>query len=314
MSEHLNFSRLSLLLKNHIVEHKQRYLYYAAGMFFILLIILLLCLSLTDFSGYANITVLAQASPGAELHTVHKPDAVTTWEIGQTVLYLSGLAIFGVIFSSVSFVNFNNKGEAIFYLIKPASQLEKWLTEIIVHVFLFFFAYTLIFYLVDIPFTVFIRNMEYDYFMEETGKWDSLKRQTATFHPSSFFHFSTLSDEAWLAYPICTSIYLTGTAFFMYGAVLFNRFSFFKTLILGFVTAMLYVFYSLLLFEKSMQLFAPDNWHFNSIFHGTSSGENFSFEVKVSDHWTWILSFSLMFLVPAILFACSYLKLKEKEV
>jgi len=312
MSEHLNFSRLSLLLKNHIVEHKQRYLYYAAGMFFIGLIIMMLCVSFNHFPGYANIGHTDQVS-GTNMQPTERV-SVTTWEAVQTILYLSGLSIFAVIFSSVSFVNFNNKGEAIFYLIKPASQLEKWLTEIIVHVFLFFAAYTLIFYLLDIPVTLLIRSTEYSYYLEEMKTTDAVLRQTRFFHPSSFFHFSTLSDDAWIAYPVCISIYLTGTAFFMYGAVLFNRFSFFKTLILGFVTAMLYVFYSLLVFENTMSLFSPADWRFTSIFRGVRNGENFSFEVKMADHWMWTLIFSLMFIVPMVLFACSYFKLKEKEV
>jgi hypothetical protein len=301
MSDHFNFSRLSLLLKNHLVEHKQKYLYYIAGMFFIGMLVMILIITFNRFYGYENVYTLADKYP-----------KVTDWEGVQTALYLGGLAIFGIIFSSVSFVNFNNKGEAIFYLIKPASQFEKWLVEIIVHVFLFFFAYTFVFYLIDIPVTWFIRMREYHYFLEEYKDWTKFQQAENLFHASDLFHFGTLHrDVPLVAYPICISIYVTGTAFFLYGAVLYNRFSFFKTLILGFVTAMVYVFYSIFVSEASIRALMPENWNFQLT--GAYNYEQ-SLEVTLSEHWLWVIAYALMFIVPAVVLACSYFKLKEKEV
>ncbi|MDB5257613.1 MAG: hypothetical protein JWM14_2308 [Chitinophagaceae bacterium] len=303
MSDTLNFSRLSLLLKNHLVEHKQKYLYYLAGMFFIGLIVVLLVLSFSNLYGHANIYTLKT-----------KNFYATKWEGLQTALYLGGLGVFSIIFSSVSFVNFNNKGESIFYLIKPASQLEKWLTEVIVHVFLFFVAYTLIYYVINIPITLFVRASEYAGFMEEYKVWTVLERRENLFRASTIFHFSTLKEDLYMAYPICISIYFSVTAFFMYGAVLFNRFSFFKTLILGFLTFIVYTIYNTWLIRLLKSFLMPDDWNSYSYSNAYSRGDDYSFEAVLSPHWGDIILYSLLFVIPVVLLACSYFKLQEKEV
>ncbi|MDF2454083.1 MAG: hypothetical protein K0R51_76 [Cytophagaceae bacterium] len=302
MSNTLKFSRLSLLLKNHLVEHKQKYLFYLAGMFFIGLIVMLLALSFTSYY------------PDNNTYTANREPRTTGWEAAQTVMYLGGLAIFGVIFASVSFVNFNNKGEAIFFLIKPASQLEKWLSEIIVHVFLFFLAYTFIYYLIDIPLTMIVRYNEYEVFMEAYKDWTPVEQRANLFHASSYFHFSSMKDDFLIVYPICISVYLSLTAFFLYGAVLFNRFSFFKTLILGFVTFIAYLIYSSWGLRNFEHFILPDDWNTLSFVKAYSRGEGYSFKTALGDHWTAIMAYFVMFIIPAFLLACSYFKLKEKEV
>lgn len=302
MSNSLKFSRLSLLLKNHLVEHKQKYLFYLAGMFFIGLIVMLLAFSFLSY--YADNNV----------YTAKQGPSITFWEGTQTVLYLGGLAIFGVIFASTSFVNFNNKGEAIFFFIKPASQLEKWLTEIIVHVFLFFFAYTLIFYLLDIPITMIVQHNEYQVFQEAYKNWTPEEQRENLFHASSFFHFSNMKDDFFMVYPICISAYLSLTAFFLYGAVLFNRFSFFKTLILGFVTFIVYLIYSSWALRSYEHLVLPVDWYASSFVRAYSRGEGYSFRTVLEEHWSYIMAYFVMIIIPAFLFACSYFKLKEKEV
>lgn len=305
MSDILNYSRLSLVLKNHLVEHKQKYLYYLAGMFFIGLIVMLLVVSFNRFYGSANVYLLTD-----------KTFKTTEWEGVQTLLYLAGLAVFGIIFSSVSFVNFNNKGEAIFYLIKPASQLEKWLTEIIVHVFLLFAAYTLIFYVIDIPLTLWVQSAEYENFLLEAKNWTALEKQLNHFHSSSVFHFSTLKQDMAIVYPVCISIYVSITAFFLYGAVLFNRFSFFKTLMLGFVTAIVYILYGTWILENLQSLLMPETWRWSSFTraYSYSRENNYSYEATLPEIWNLILAYFFMAVIPAVLLACSYFKLKEKEV
>ncbi len=305
MSNTFNSSRLSLVLKNHLVEHKQKYLYYLAGMFFISLIVMLLIVSFNTFYGSANVYLLTD-----------KSFKTTEWEGVQTILYLAGLAVFGIIFSSVSFVNFNNKGEAIFYLIKPASQLEKWMTEIVVHVFFLFAAYTFVFYLIDIPLTLFVQSNEYKNFLLEAKNWTVLEKQLNHFHASSVFHFSALKQAGIFVYPLCISIYLSVVAFFLYGAVLFNRFSFFKTLMLGFVTAIAYILYSSWALKGLEELLMPETWRFTSFTRAYSYSRDYdySYEATLPEIWNGILAYFFMAVVPAVLLACSYFKLKEKEV
>ncbi len=304
MSDTLNIARLTLLLKNHIVEHKQKYLYYAIGMFFIGLIVNVIVLSTTTFGARYD-----------ELINGTLDIATTKWETMQTVFYIGGLYIFGGIFSCTSFVNFSNKGEGIFYLIKPASQLEKWLTEVIVHIFLFWLAYTLLFYIIDIPVTFIIRGIEHQDYLQDLKVKLPKDMIGKTFHPSQIFHFSNFKEGNWVVYPFFTSLYVSICAYFMYGSILFNRFAFFKTLILAFVTGMVYFFYALI-FLSNKSLLLPQNWKFSEPKTAYLQNEHFDrlFEVELSDNWLWVTGYFLILFVPVVLLACSYFKLKEKEV
>lgn len=298
MNDDFNFNRLILLLKNNLIEHKQKYLYYIIGMFFLGLIANIFVLSVENF----------HARYDSSTYT-----ATTKWEGIQIILYLGGLFIFGGIFASVSFVDFNNKGEGIFYLIKPASQFEKWLTEVIIHVFLFFVVYAFVFYLLDIPMTFIVRGLEYQDYLEDLKNFTLEEKADKIFHPSQIFHFYVKEIEKMVfLYFIFTSIYFSIVAFFMYGSILFNRFSFFKTLIMGFVVGMIYFFYFLVI--KRGKMFFPKGWSGRMTYAYQRIDDVRKFKVEIDDNWMFLIGLCLVVFIPVILFTCSYFKLKEKEI
>lgn len=304
MSDSFNTNRLSLLLKNHLVEHRQKYTYYTIGMFVMGLIVFMFYLSNSHFGAKYDVR-----RPDGEITIID-----TAWDEVQTAFYVGGLLIFGAIFSSASFVNFGNKGEAIFYFIKPASQFEKWLTEIIVRIFLCMAVYTIAFYILAIPTTWYINAKEYANYLMDQADWEAEKKARYIFHPSGLFHFGGFNEISkslyWTIAAVLLSIYISVIAFFMYGSVLFNRYAFFKTLLLGFITFLVYLVMYLCLFNMNRAHEIVDGWYFVTLAKATKG----NFQAKVDESYMVLTGFFLLFFVPAILLICSYLKLKEKEV
>ncbi len=313
MNDTLSLSRLSLLIKNHLAENRQRYLLYAFGILAIAFIVYILIFCVNNFRPY-----YFEIEDGV----VTNPNNTTEWEVIQFVTYFSGLFIFGGIFACISFVNFSNSAEAIFYLNKPASHLEKWLTEIVVRVVFLFFAYTLLFYLIDIPATFLARGLEYaghlenlrDASFEEIGV-------VKVFHPSKIFYFYLPEIPDSIIYFLLISGYLSIVAFFMYGAVLFNRFSFFKTLFLAFVVGMVYFFYGIsfvdsdILMPGEWRYSFPDRAEMNEQMISNGFRDEYSgFRTSLGPGFLSVVFYFLMIFVPSFLLLCSYFKLKEKEV
>ncbi len=75
----------------------------------------------------------------------------------QFAAYFVGLFFVGCFYASTLFSDLNSKPEGINYLSVPASHLEKLCCAIFFGVLLFFVAFTLIFYLVDIPMNLSLR-------------------------------------------------------------------------------------------------------------------------------------------------------------
>ena len=315
MNDILSISRLFLLIKNHLVENRMAYMLYAIGMLAIGLISYIFIFAANSF----------QADYYHQVEgVIIDPDDTTEWETIQFVLYFAGLYIFGGIFACISFVNFSNSAEAIFYLNKPASHLEKWLTEIIIRVVLLFFVYTILFYIVDIPATFIARAREY---ADHLTRIDVIEDPTVVspdnekqiFHASKIFSFSMPNIGGGIIYGLLWSGYLCVIGFFMYGAVLFNRFSFFKTLFLAFIIGMIYFFYGLIVISSDSLM--PGEWRYSFPGGAYLSGPvtevydpNTGFRTSLDDGFINGVTYVLLLIVPAVLLACSYFKLKEKEV
>jgi hypothetical protein len=303
MKDILNVSRLILLVQNKLVENKYSYLLYAVGMFSLGLIAYILIFSVEKF--HANYHSIID---GIVVQYAYS----TEWEFVQAFIYFGGLFIFGGIFACISFVNFSNNAEAIFYLNKPASHLEKWLTEIIVHIFFFFLLYSCIYYLLDIPATLIVNAMEHSDHLEnlkEVGGTDYNQKQ---FFTSDLFCFQKKIFDKPIILIFLVSVYITVVGFFMYGAVLFNKFSFFKTLFLVFLIGIVYLFYGMFFLNNNFIL--PDKWRYSFPNRAYGYGNGPWREVEIDSSYMFLIAYFLIVFVPAVLLACSYFKLKEKEV
>jgi hypothetical protein len=315
MKDILSISRLSLLIKNHVVENRQRYILYAFGILAIGFMVYIFLFSINSFHAYYY---------RIENGVVQNPKQSTNWEEIQFFTYLSGLYIFGGIFACISFVNFSNSAEAIFYLNKPASHLEKWLTEIVVRIIFLFLTYTLLFYIIDIPATMLVRGIEHNSYLTDLQNDVNVIKEVGVeklFHPSKIFCFYLPDVPDLIVYVLFVSIYLSVVGFFMYGSVLFNRFSFFKTLFLGFIIGMLYFFYGLGFADTDALM--PGTWDYRfpdraimeeSIITNGVYDEYSGYRTKLDPGFLLAVSYFLLIIVPVFLLACSYFKLKEKEV
>jgi hypothetical protein len=70
---------------------------------------------------------------------------------GQTGLYFTGLFVLTPIFAGRYFLPMSNRASALIALMRPASILEKWLLAVLIIAVLYPLAFTLAFYLIDVP-------------------------------------------------------------------------------------------------------------------------------------------------------------------
>lgn len=70
---------------------------------------------------------------------------------GQTGLYVVGLFVLTPIFAGRYFLPMSNRASALLALMRPASVFEKWLLAVLIVAVLYPLAYTLAFYLINVP-------------------------------------------------------------------------------------------------------------------------------------------------------------------
>jgi len=70
---------------------------------------------------------------------------------GQTGFYFTGLFVLTPIFAGRYFLPMTNRASALLALMRPASVFEKWLLAVLIVAVLYPLAYTLAFYLIDVP-------------------------------------------------------------------------------------------------------------------------------------------------------------------
>ena len=70
---------------------------------------------------------------------------------GQTGFYFTGLFVLAPIFAGRYFLSMSHRASALLALMRPASVFEKWLLAVLIVAVLYPLAYTLAFYLVNVP-------------------------------------------------------------------------------------------------------------------------------------------------------------------
>lgn len=324
MKDFFSLDRFLLLLKNHLLENRKKYTLFAISVFAIgfLLVTLFFMFEGTDYNCYCT---------GAQ-GSRHYIDSDSSWQQYQAVLYWGGLYSFGAMFALASYVNFGNQGEAIFYMNKPASVFEKWLVEAFVRIILFFIVYTAIAYLLFAPGTLLYNTLAHlkfeRYYLLHPYEVNGLNVRAyceggikPVFEAVEVFNFGTFTHEreALSIYMALASCYITGIAFFMYGSVLFNKFSFFKTFLLGFGIFIVYVLYGMFI-DANESIFIASGWHhglFNErAYKINTSGSDVYDDIFVEMDESYIQNVLLVFLVivPISMLVVSYYKLKEKEI
>ncbi|MDO6435377.1 hypothetical protein Q4E93_32475 [Flavitalea sp. BT771] len=224
----------------------------------------------------------------------------------QYTAYHCGLYVVGCLYASTIFAELGSKARAIQYLSIPASHLEKLMCGILFGVVLFFLAYTLVFYLVDIPMV----SMANDIIAREHQHWPG------TMSPIGKVEVLNLWNNQWAPMPdkqyhlILLGYFVVQSAFLL-GSVYFKRWGFIKTI----VTILLCWLVFILFMGKGLQEFLPEGWHYDTplqwINFSTPGPPQF---VRLPPSLERILIFLIQYSIAPMLWFITYFRLKEKEV
>jgi hypothetical protein len=172
----------------------------------------------------------------------------------QFATYTVGLFLTGCLFASTLFADLGNKKQALSWLSLPASHLEKLLCAILFGVVLFYGAYTLVFYIVDIPMVQWTNSILQRHPLNWPGTNSPIPE-------SLVYNFITAAgapqpERQWHLF---TFGYFSIQSVFLLGSVYFTRFSFIKTVVAGLLFMLAFViFQKLVLYPMK-----PEDWSDN---------------------------------------------------
>ncbi|RYY57246.1 MAG: hypothetical protein EOO09_03145 [Chitinophagaceae bacterium] len=197
----------------------------------------------------------------------------------QKASYYLPLFALGSFYASQYFSQFSSTAKGINFLMVPASHFEKLLCGLFYSVLLFLVLFTACFYLVDIPASQFMKD-------HSRSAEDYRTYGTANVFDVEIFDFADSARVSLLLF------YLSVQSVFLFGSVLFRRYSFLKTGISGMVFGFL-VFIIAYLSNKA----AFDN---DTVFLFTP--------------WVRQLLSILTWLTPVFFWTLTYFRLKAKQV
>jgi hypothetical protein len=227
-------------------------------------------------------------------------------EFVQTLTYFFGLFLVGCLYGSSLFAELSTKPKGINYLMLPASNFEKLLCSLVFGAILFFLAYTLIFYIVDIPMVKLANSISASRVATakitmETGP----QKVTNIFLGPSNHGFADLNQCLYFLL-----IFFALQSAYALGSVYSPKFSFIKTTI---ILLLLCVFTALLIGQVLNHLM-PDGYFYENI--TTYKLINVPGEVAIRlpgwVHDTVIILFQYSF-VP-LFWVTAYFKLREKQL
>jgi hypothetical protein len=279
-----SFSRWRLLVAKQWAENRRRYL-----------------LSMLAIGGLIAVweAFLVAMVPYAPLETFM-----------QFATYMVGLFFTGCLFASTLFSDLGSKKLALTWLSLPASHLEKLLCAILFGVVLFYLAFTLVFYLVDIPMVQWANSILHQHPRNFPGSGSSI--------PPSLVYNVITADGAPVPEKeshVFTAGYFAVQSIFLLGSVYFTRFSFMKTVVAGLLFMIAFV-----IFQKLVLLpMKPEGWS-NEIFRWTQEiNELNDFdrplnEVRLAHPIDSVLLLLAQVGIAPFFWLVTWVRLKEKEV
>ena len=253
MDEFFSGKRFRLLILQHWADNRKRYLLSIAA--YIGLMIL-----------WFLVAILASAQEDFDQNF-------------QKASYFLPLFALGSFYASQYFSHFSSTAKGINYLMVPASHFEKLLCGVLYSVPLFLIIFTACFYLVDVPASQMIRDR-----VRIPG--DYHQYGTANVLEVHMFDFAETGKVYLIAF------YLSVQSIFLFGSVVFKRYSFLKTGISGMVVG----FLGFIIFYVANQT-AFDND-----------------TIILFPLWVRELIGILTWVTPVIFYTLTYFRLKAKQV
>lgn len=274
MNQIFNIKRFTLLVLKHWADNKKRY-----GLSFVAFVGLLIT--------WFVFTILTRF------------DDQPMGRGAQQVTFFLSLFAVGTFYASQYFRDLGSRAKGINYLLVPASAFEKLLCGLLYTVVLFFVVFTAAYYLVDVLMVSIVNSLPVN------------DRQTGNASVINVFkiiivRFNRDSTINFLLF------YFSVQSVFLLGSVYFEKYSFIKTIICGFVAG--FILFCLMFFFNEQLL--PDGDY--------PSGFLTAYLVHVdgvNDHLVqvprWIgevFRFALMYATAPFFWLVTYYRLKEKQV
>src|SRR5260221_9186837 len=275
-----SFSRWSLLVKRHWAENGKRYL------------LSLLAMAGLLIAWYSFILAMDKYNPLDIFF--------------QYTAYFVGLYLVGCLFANSLFVALSSKKEGLGYLSLPASHLEKLVCAILFGVVLFFIAFTLLFYLINIP-MVQLSN----YLIERYPRTIPNSTQLITANPV----YNIFTAEGAPVPEKESHLFLFGyfaiQSAFLLGSVYFVRYSFLKTI----VYSLLFILVFVVFVSEILRHMLPGDWRtsLTFLYQGDSARGNEKI-VRLTRLTENLLIVLTQCGLPLIFWIIAYFRLKEKEV
>jgi hypothetical protein len=227
----------------------------------------------------------------------------------QINTYYIGLFGVGCLYASLLFAELASGPRAMNFLAVPASHFEKLLVSLLYGVIIFFVVYTAIFHIINFS-------------MMGVGNAIAKRQWNAGSHAAGevftpgkvanvFFDESKSPGQVNVFYYILLCYFVVQSAFIL-GSVYFSKFSFIKTVIVGVLVVLFFVFLIGKLFQDAL----PQGVQYN----GLTSWRLMATDIdsyKLVKLPSWIddvLLFILKFALAPIFWVTTYFRLKEKEI
>jgi hypothetical protein len=281
MNQHFSFSRWRMLVALHWAENRKRYglaLLAMGG---------LLC------AWYGFIIGIDRFAPMDSFY--------------QYSAYFAGLYFVGCLYASTIFSDLGNRAKGIQWLSIPASHLEKLLCALFFSVVLFFIAYTLIFYLVDIPMVKLASHI----IIREHRVVPGTTQPIGEMEVFSIFGGNRLGIPDRDFYAFLLGFFAAQGAFIL-GSVYFTQYAFIKTTI----AVLLMILVTVIFIMRVVQGNIPAGWRMDDL-AGWIRVEGMDAPTGLVRLPLWIERtgfFLLRFSAPFIFWFITYFRLKEKEV
>ena len=228
----------------------------------------------------------------------------------QFATHMVGLYFTGSLFASSLFADLGNRKQALPWLSLPASQLEKLLCAILYGVVLFYLAFTLVFYLVDIPMVHWANSILHRHPLNFPGS-------STPIPPSLVYNLFTsagapVPEKEWHLF---TAGYFAIQAAFLLGSVYFTRFAFIKTVVAGLLFVLAFViFQKLVLFPMEAEGWSHDFFRWSQEMSELTDRDRPLHEVRLSYPLESILILLAQFGIAPFFWLVTWFRLKEKEV
>lgn len=269
-----SFQRWSWLVGKHWVENRKRYLLSIIAIFALLIF-------------YFTFNLL-----------IHGEDPLDRGV--QIVGYFLGLFGIGCLFAGQFFSPLGSRSKGAYYLLTPASALEKLLTALLYVVVVFFTVYTAVYYLADII-MIAIGNSLHPFYATTNVKAVPI---------NVFYEYNWGLGDANLMYYFLLAFFAVQSAFLL-GSVYFDQYGIVKTAIVLFVGFLLLAFMEGYLLHKLL----PDGDHKGGLSDFVSYVNSKPDKVvELSPVVDDAVAFLALYAIAPFMWLVTYFRLTEKEI